>query len=220
MIKISKYCREQNMKLTGVIYKITNIINNKVYIGQTVNTIKYRWHKHCNSDGCRSLHNAILKYGKENFNIEIIETLPIEKLDEREIYWISFYKSNTKKFGYNILLGGNLGRKGFSKLSKEQINEIIELDKQGITHIEIGKKFNINRKTVTFILRRESDYTSKHILLYERKDLNEIKEFLKINPTSKEVMEKFKISSVALFKFTKSIGYHFLHSSKRRPVRI
>ena len=149
------------MKLTGVIYKITNIINNKVYIGQTVNTIKYRWHKHCNSDGCRSLHNAILKYGKENFNIEIIETLPIEKLDEREIYWISFYKSNTKKFGYNILLGGNLGRKGFSKLSKEQINEIIELDKQGITHIEIGKKFNINRKTVTFILRRESNYTTK-----------------------------------------------------------
>ena len=208
------------MKLTGVIYKITNVINNKVYIGQTVNTIKHRWYQHCNRKGCTSLYNAILKYGKENFNIEIIETLPIEKLDEREIYWISFYKSNTKKFGYNILLGGNLGRKGFSKLSKEQINEIIELDKQGITHIEIGKKFNINRKTVTFILRRESDYTSKAIPLYERKDLEEIKEFLKTNPTAKEVREKFKISNVTLFKFTKSIGYHFLHSSKRRPVRI
>lgn len=157
------------MKLTGIIYKITNIINNKVYIGQTVNTIKQRWNKHCHSNGCRSLYNAILKYGKENFNIEIIETLPIEELDEREIYWINYYKSNNKKFGYNILLGGNLGRKGFSKLNKEQINEIIELDKQGITHIEIGKKFNINRKTVTFILRRESNYTSKAIPLYERK---------------------------------------------------
>ena len=70
------------MKLTGIIYKITNIINNKVYIGQTVNTIKQRWNKHCHSNGCRSLYNAILKYGKENFNIEIIETLPIEELDE------------------------------------------------------------------------------------------------------------------------------------------
>ena len=92
MSKISKYCREQNMKLTGIIYKITNIINNKVYIGQTVNTIKQRWNKHCHSNGCRSLYNAILKYGKENFNIEIIETLPIEELDEREIYWINYYK--------------------------------------------------------------------------------------------------------------------------------
>ena len=204
------------MKLTGIIYKITNIINNKVYIGQTVNTIKQRWNKHCHSNGCRSLYNAILKYGKENFNIEIIETLPIEELDKREIYWINYYKSNNKKFGYNILLGGNLGRKGFSKLNKEQINEIIELDKQGITHIEIGKKFNINRKTVTFILRRESNYMSKAIPLYERKDLNEIKEFLKTNPMSKEVREKFNISSATLFKFTKSIGYHFIPSYKRR----
>ena len=204
------------MKLTGIIYKITNIINNKVYIGQTVNNIKQRWNKHCHCNGCRSLYNAILKYGKENFNIEIIETLPIEELDEREIYWINYYKSNNKKFGYNILLGGNLGRKGFSKLNKEQINEIIELDKQGITHIEIGKKFNINRKTVTFILRRESGYTSKKISLYERKDLNEIKEFLKTNPMAKEVREKFNISNTTLFKFTKAIGYHFIPSYKRR----
>ena len=154
------------MKLTGIIYKITNIINNKVYIGQTVNTIKQRWNKHCHSNGCRSLYNAILKYGKENFNIEIIETLPIEELDKREIYWINYYKSNNKKFGYNILLGGNLGRKGFSKLNKEQINEI--------------------------------------------------KEFLKTNPMSKEVREKFNISSATLLKFTKSIGYHFIPSYKRR----
>lgn len=203
------------MKLTGIIYKITNIINNKIYVGQTVNNIRQRWNKHCHSNGCKSLYNAILKYGKDNFNIEIIETLPIEKLDEREIYWINYYKSNNKKFGYNILLGGNLGRKGFSKLNKKQINEIIKLDKQGVSHIEIGKKFNINRKTVTFILRRESNYTSKAIHLYERKDLDEIKEFLKTNPTSKEVREKFNISNVTLFKFTKSIDYHFIPFHKR-----
>ena len=110
------------MKLKeGIIYKITNIINHKVYIGQTVNTLKNRWNKHCHSSGCRILYNAILKYGKDTFTQEVIEEIPIEKLDEREIYWISFYKSNEKTFGYNILQGGNLGRKGFSKLSKDDI---------------------------------------------------------------------------------------------------
>ena len=53
--------------MEGIIYKITNIINNKVYIGQTVNTLKNRWCKHCHSNGCRMLYNAILKYGKDSF---------------------------------------------------------------------------------------------------------------------------------------------------------
>ena len=205
------------MKLMeGIIYKITNIINNKVYIGQTINTLKNRWNKHCHSNGCRMLYNAILKYGKDNFTQEIVETVPIDKLDEREVYWISFYKSNNKQFGYNILQGGNLGRKGFSKLTKEEINKIIELDKKGVSHIKIGKMFNINRKTVTFILRRESNYTTKITRYKDRTDFEEIKEFLKTNPTSKEVREKFNIGQVMLFKFTKSINYHFLPYNKRK----
>ena len=205
------------MKLKeGIIYKITNIINNKVYIGQTVNTLKNRWCKHCHSNGCKMLYNAILKYGKDNFTQEIIETVPIDKLDEREIYWISFYKSNEKQFGYNILQGGNLGRKGFSKLTKEEVNKIIELDKNRISHIEIGKMFNIDRKSVTLILRRESDYTVKRIRYEDRTDFEEIKEFLKTNPTSREVREKFNIGQNILFKFTKSINYHFLPYNKRK----
>ena len=47
------------------------------------------------------------------------------------------------------------------EFTQEQINEIIELDKQGVTHIEIGKKFNIDRKTVTFILRRVGKYIQR-----------------------------------------------------------
>ena len=205
------------MKLKeGIIYKITNIINNKVYIGQTVNNLKTRWYKHCHFNGCRMLHNAILKYGENNFTQEIIEHCPINELNKREIYWISFYKSNDKQFGYNILQGGNLGRKGFSKLKKEEIDKIIELDKKGVSHIKIGEMFNINRKTVTFILRRESNYTTRRTKYEDRTDFKEIEEFLKTNPTSKEVMKKFNIGAAILFKYTKSINYHFLPSYKRR----
>lgn len=205
------------MNLNGNIYKITNKINGKVYIGQTIHSIEYRFSRHClkNQNGCVVLHNAITKYGKENFKVELIEEVPIEKLDEREIYWISYYKSTNRKFGYNILLGGNLGRKGFSKLSKEDIDKLIELDKQGISHIELGNLFNIDRKTVTTILKRESDYNSKFKRLRERDDIEQIKEFLKTNPTSKEVREKFKISPVTLFKLTKELNYHFLPWYKR-----
>ena len=119
------------MNLNGYIYKITNKINGKVYIGQTIHTIERRFSRHCllNQNGCVALHNAIIKYGKENFIVELVEEVPVEKLNEREIYWISYYKSTDKKFGYNILLGGNLGRRGFSKLSKEDIDKLIELDK-------------------------------------------------------------------------------------------
>ena len=205
------------MKLKeGIIYKITNIINHKVYIGQTVNTLKNRWNKHCHSSGCRILYNAILKYGKDSFTQEVIEEIPIEKLDEREIYWISFYKSNEKTFGYNILQGGNLGRKGFSKLSKDDINKMIELDNQNVSHTKIGEIFGINRKSVTLILRRESSYSTKRIKYENRTDFNEIKEFLKTNPTSEEVRKKFKIGSQTLFRFTKSINYHFLTSNERK----
>ena len=205
------------MNLNGYIYKITNKINGKVYIGQTIQTIKRRFSRHClpNQNGCVALHNAITKYGKENFIVELVEEVLVEKLDEREIYWISYYKSTDKKFGYNILLGGNLGRRGFSKLSKEDIDKLIELDKQGISHIKLGELFNIDRKTVTFILKREANYKTKFKRIKEREDIEEIKEFLKTNPTSKEVKEKFKISQTTLFKLTRKLNYHFLPWYKR-----
>ena len=199
----------------GYIYKVTNLINSKVYIGQTIGSLRLRWKKHIRSNGCVYLHSAILKYGEENFKIEEIEYIPKEQLDEREIYWISYYNSTDKKLGYNILPGGKLGRKEKYKLTPEQTKELIELDKQGVSHTKIGEMFNINRKTVTFILRREINYTSKYKKLSERDDLEEIKEFLKTNPTADEVMEKFKIGNVSLFRLTKQWGYHFLNYQQR-----
>lgn len=88
------------------IYKITNLINNKIYIGQTNNPNR-RWKEHCNSNsGCIKLRNAIKKYGSENFIFEIIEG-PIINYDEREKYWITQYNSINE--GYNIAEGGQTG---------------------------------------------------------------------------------------------------------------
>lgn len=95
----------------GYIYKISNTINDKVYIGKTVETINIRWsrHKWEAFDTSSPLYNihfyrALRKYGVENFKIEEIEETTDEKLIEREKYWIKQFDSYNN--GYNSTLGG------------------------------------------------------------------------------------------------------------------
>ncbi len=86
------------------IYKITNTINNKIYIGQDSNDIVSYY------GGGILIKKAIQKYGKENFIKEILETCSTkEELCEKEQYWISHYNSTNLKIGYNITGGGNSG---------------------------------------------------------------------------------------------------------------
>lgn len=97
------------MKKIGI-YKITNKINNKVYIGQSKN-ISRRWREHKrhykNKNNSSVLYKAIRKYGLENFLFEIIELCDESKLDELEIKYIANYKSNNKNYGYNLTEGGD-----------------------------------------------------------------------------------------------------------------
>ena len=86
------------------IYKITNIQNNKIYIGQTIRPVKDRFHRHINDALNNNLDThfarAIRKYGKDNFIIETIDeaTNQIE-LNQKEQYWIQHY--NSVQNGYN-----------------------------------------------------------------------------------------------------------------------
>ena len=93
------------------IYKITNKINNLVYIGQAKN-IKRRLTAHrCIEHSPNALeynnqiHTAMREYGIQNFTFETIEECPIEQLNEREKYWIAYYDSY--KNGYNGTEGGD-----------------------------------------------------------------------------------------------------------------
>lgn len=93
------------------IYKITNTINNKIYIGQTWKVIQDRFvaHKDANSKNCLNLHNAFNKHGRENFQIELIIFCHTQEIaDYWEMYFIQQYDSVNK--GYNIRLGGSRGK--------------------------------------------------------------------------------------------------------------
>ena len=91
-----------------IIYKITNQVNGKVYIGQTTLSLERRWYTHCHkSSGCVALHNAIKKHGVENFTVEQIDTaMGKPELDLKEKFWIKHYNSLVPN-GYNLKTGGN-----------------------------------------------------------------------------------------------------------------
>jgi group I intron endonuclease len=94
-----------------IIYKITNRINGKVYIGQTKQSLQKRWNNHCcKNSHCSILHSAIKKYGAENFTVEQIDVAcSKEELDKKEIFWIAQFNSVAPN-GYNISSGGNGNR--------------------------------------------------------------------------------------------------------------
>lgn len=108
----------------GYIYKITNTLNDKIYIGQTVKTVEKRFQQHKNNRNKPYfsqivLYKAFNKYGFENFTCEIIEEVENDKLDEREKYWIEYYDSYFN--GYNSTLGGKA-----TPLYNWDIEDIIE----------------------------------------------------------------------------------------------
>lgn len=81
------------------IYKITNKLNGKSYVGQSVN-IQHRWYQHCHTDELY-IDKAIQKYGKQMFIFEVIELCKVDNLDERETYWIHFCNTLVPN-GYNL----------------------------------------------------------------------------------------------------------------------
>ena len=91
----------------GVIYKIANTINGKIYIGRTQQKLDRRitQHKYDSKKGSLGIGAAIRKYGWENFTVEVIEKCLVEKLNEREIFWIAELNSKAPN-GYNLTDGG------------------------------------------------------------------------------------------------------------------
>lgn len=106
------------------LYKVTNTVNGKVYIGQSANP-QARWRRH-KSDaklGKDKKHfaNAIRKYGAQKFFFDIIvQAKTLEDIDQVEIDCIKQYRSSDKRYGYNIALGGN-GKRIVSKETRRKI---------------------------------------------------------------------------------------------------
>lgn len=116
------------------IYMITNKINNKKYIGQSIN-IKRRKSEHFYKKCDMVISRSIFKHGKENFDFKILELCEESQLNELEIKYITQYKSNNRVFGYNVDNGGNCT----GKMSEETKQKLSEANK-GEKNAFYGKK--------------------------------------------------------------------------------
>ena len=131
------------------IYKITNLINDKIYIGKSVN-IQKRWNQHKNAKDSSPIHLAIQKYGINNFVIDVLEECSKDELDQKEKYWIQKYNSYFGD-GYNATIGGD-GSSHPVKLSHEELLKIIDLlQNSEETFAEIGEKFDVSSTTISNI---------------------------------------------------------------------
>lgn len=136
------------------IYKITNKINGKSYIGQSIN-IEQRWKEHKYKDRPSLIHQAIVKYGVDNFNFEILEECEQNLLNKKEKYYISFFNTIAPN-GYNVEDGGTKDKHiddiKYKKLSEEIFQQIVYyLQNTNLTQLEIANKFNISKDYLTDI---------------------------------------------------------------------
>lgn len=126
----------------GRIYIFRNMVNGKVYIGQTVSSLRRKFNSYTAPSSMRRRHvppilfRAISKYGADSFEIdELAVASSKEQLNALEILWISALRSSNPKYGYNIDPGGMGGRvvltaEGYEKLhapkSKEHRHKLSE----------------------------------------------------------------------------------------------
>lgn len=160
------------------IYKITNIVNGKFYIGSSCD-IERRWSEHRtrnNGGQCNNklIQRAWIKYGEENFKFEILEVVENSKqLLTREQYWITQTKCWHRNIGYNIMLdprGGSKGRivseetrskmrernrgekHNLAKLTENDVIKIkIYLKERTYPHRVLAEMFNVSKSLITKI---------------------------------------------------------------------
>lgn len=161
------------------VYKHTNKLNGKVYIGLTGRKPEYRWN---NGNGYKHspyFYSAIQKYGWDNFYHEIIkDNITEQEAQDLEIYLISKYNSTNREFGYNTLLGGNLGTLGveMSEETRKKMSESRTGEKNhfyGKTHSKESKLKMANAKLGKYCGENSWNY-GKHASDETRRKMSEV----------------------------------------------
>jgi group I intron endonuclease len=179
----------------SVIYEFVNNINQKVYVGQTVDYKKrIRDHKFNYNKGLKNtlFYNALRKYGWENFSINIIEECSDKLLNEKEIYWIEEKKSLYPN-GYNMLEGGNQTR--HTDISKQKLSEGRKGIKFSESHIE-----NLRKSHLGYVMpeeqKRKISESNKGKIIPE-----EIKIKLKYSQPHRKVVGRFDKENNLITKY-------------------
>ena len=165
-----------NQVISGI-YKIENLINHKVYIGQSKNIYK-RWKSHINSYEKikKYLYSSMRKYGIENFSFEIlIETYD---LNYWEMFLIQIYKSNDKNYGYNRNKGGDdvFSVKYVDEKEQNEIKEKFKKTMGLMSDEEKQKKIDKMKNTIANRTEEEKQMYHDILVIAHSKTPKEVKE--------------------------------------------
>lgn len=205
---------------TGIIYVSVNLYNGKRYIGQTCQRFEDRKTKHkddaINRDSQLYFHRAIRRSGYDNFIWNILESnIPIEELDDKEVFYINKFKTNDSDNGYNLTVGGN--RSSRSVLDVEQVKEIIHILKNTEESMSrISEKYNIGSSSISDINNGNTWFDSSieypiRTTIYEHKltkdDIFKIYDKLKSGVSFKDIASHFGCSTTNI----SNINYGKVH---------
>lgn len=182
--------------MKGFIYLVTNKVNNKKYVGQTRYSPEFRWKQHIYKNDGSYFHNAIQKYGPDNFKLETLEECDINLLDEKEIFYISKY--DTFDNGYNLTIGGDGKRK---IVSDSQYEEIKGLYLSGFSCYKIASLFNVDKTTILKILKIMGVKIRNNQLNINRQELEELILDYNTGYSLKELAKRYNCSASGLKEF-------------------
>ena len=132
------------------IYKIENLINHKIYIGQSIH-IERRWREHCRPSTRSLISSAIKDYGKENFSFQILEECSRDELNEKEDFYIQKFNCVVPN-GYNVKEHADGKETIFYYYDKETFLSIVkDIKADKISFQEIGEKYDISMRLVYYI---------------------------------------------------------------------
>lgn len=139
-----------------IVYKITNNINGKVYIGITTCSLEYRWSRHLtegrNENNTKHLYKAMRKYGLDNFSIKQIDsTDDFAELGRLERYYIKKYNSQSPEKGYNLTAGGESNQwdaNPAAKLSHEDVVQIREI--YAMCELKLEECWKLFKDTISY----------------------------------------------------------------------
>ena len=198
-IKFTTQGEKSTVQRVGLIYLSKNKINNKIYIGQTIQTLEKRKRRHENDALSNSdhviFHRALKKYGIENFEWSVLESNIEEKfLNDKEKYYIKKYKSNDPDIGYNMTPRGESRPTSHYILNNDLVLEIIDMIKNTQkTFKEIGELYGVSMYAISDINRGRS-WTQQNIKypIREPHKSSISREYKKVykGSLSKEIVEK------------------------------
>ena len=175
------------------IYMIKNLINNKIYIGLSKN-LKDRLYRHKSKLKLNKHHNRHLQYaynyyGSNSFSFSVIEKCSLDIIDQREKHYINFYKSNNRKFGYNITDGGENFTHTKESKALMVLNRAYKIEAES-ANPQIFLFISPNEVEYTVIGKFESfckDHNLSYRTMRRNIDLGKIALFNKSNPTTERI---------------------------------